>query len=146
LYQWAEAVQYQNGASNTTLPSPAFSGYVKGICPTGWHIPSDIEWDKLISFLGNVAISGNSVKSLSSLWLSTSGNTNRSGFSALPGGKNGGIFGFNYIRTYTSFWSYYANNSSSSSAGEYLLNYNQSVFRLNNTPKSVGNSVRCLKD
>jgi uncharacterized protein (TIGR02145 family)/prepilin-type N-terminal cleavage/methylation domain-containing protein len=41
LYQWAEAVQYQNGATNTTSPSPAFSANVQGICPVGFHIPSD---------------------------------------------------------------------------------------------------------
>ncbi|MEY4866868.1 MAG: hypothetical protein RLY64_1122, partial [Bacteroidota bacterium] len=51
LYQWAEAVQYQNGASNTASPSPAFSGNVKGICPTGWHVPSDGDWCTLTIFL-----------------------------------------------------------------------------------------------
>jgi len=38
LYQWAEAVQYQNDATNTTSPSPAFYRHVLGICPTGWHL------------------------------------------------------------------------------------------------------------
>jgi hypothetical protein len=52
LYQWAEAVQYQNGASNTTSPSPAFTGNVQGICPTGWHVPSDGEWRSLEITLG----------------------------------------------------------------------------------------------
>jgi len=52
LYQWGEAVQYLNGASNTTSPSPAFSGNVQGICPTGSHIPSDNDWKILEVQLG----------------------------------------------------------------------------------------------
>jgi len=39
LYQWAEAVAYTNGATNTTLTNPQFTGNVHGICPTSWHIP-----------------------------------------------------------------------------------------------------------
>ena len=48
LYQWAEAVQYKNGATNATSPSPAFSGNVQGICPTGWHIPTSAEFTNII--------------------------------------------------------------------------------------------------
>ncbi len=43
LYQWGEAVQYQNGATNTSSPSPAFTGNLQGICPAGWHIPTQAE-------------------------------------------------------------------------------------------------------
>jgi len=34
----------KNGATNTTSPSPAFSGNVQGICPNGWHIPTAAEF------------------------------------------------------------------------------------------------------
>jgi len=44
LYQWAEAVQYLNGATNNTSWYPVPTGNVIGICPPGWHIPSDEEW------------------------------------------------------------------------------------------------------
>src|ERR1035437_4695141 len=44
LYQWAEAVQYMNGATNTSSPSPAFTGNIQGICPTGWHLPTNAEY------------------------------------------------------------------------------------------------------
>ncbi|MFH0733617.1 MAG: FISUMP domain-containing protein [bacterium] len=44
LYEWAEAVQYQNGATNSVSPNPMFTGNVQGICPAGWHIPSKDEF------------------------------------------------------------------------------------------------------
>ena len=47
LYQWAETVQYIDGATNTTSPGPPFTGNVQGICPTGWHIPTLSEFSTL---------------------------------------------------------------------------------------------------
>jgi len=52
LYQWAEAVQYLDGATNAFSPSPAFSGDVQGICPADSHIPSDNDWKILEMQLG----------------------------------------------------------------------------------------------
>jgi len=52
LYQWAEAVQYKNGATNTTSPDSAFTGNVQGICPTGWHLPTNDEFTVLLNTLG----------------------------------------------------------------------------------------------
>jgi hypothetical protein len=49
LYQWAEAVQYQNNATNTTSPSPAFYGHVQGICPIGWHLPDTSEYSIILA-------------------------------------------------------------------------------------------------
>jgi uncharacterized protein (TIGR02145 family) len=156
LYQWAEAVQYQNGASNTTSPSPAFTGNVQGICPTGWHVPSDGEFCTLATFLDSTvncsvfgtssSIAGGMLKSISSLWTSpNTGATNSSGFSALPGGyrlANGASF-FN-IGIYAAFWSSY--ESSSSNAIGRGLGYNSSFIDRNTSSKNFGFSVRCLKD
>ena len=44
LYQWAELVQYLNGATNTATWNPVPAGNVQGICPPGWHIPSEPEY------------------------------------------------------------------------------------------------------
>lgn len=52
LYQWAEAVQYLNGASNTTSWNPVPTGNVQGICPAGWHLPSNDEWLAIETTLG----------------------------------------------------------------------------------------------
>ncbi len=155
LYQWAEAVQYQNGASNTTSPNPAFTGNVRGICPTGWHLPSDAEYCTLATFLDASAncsvlgtsssIAGGLLKSTSGLWSSpNTGATNSSGFSALPGGCRGTFGAFYDIGISTYFWS--SSESSSSDAFNRLLYYiNSNIYRGANF-KDDGFSARCTQD
>jgi uncharacterized protein (TIGR02145 family) len=146
LYQWAEAVQYQNGASNTASLSTPFTGNVRGICPTGWHMPSDAEWGTLGTFLGGFSVAGGALKSTSGLW-TTSPNTlatNSSGFSALPGGyrfTNGTIYN---IGSNTYFWS--SSESSSTYAVYRLLGYDYSSIFRNDYYKSFGFSARCTQD
>ena len=53
LYQWAEAIQY-NGATNTAVWSPSEpTGNIRGICPSGWHIPKDSDWTTLSTYLNS---------------------------------------------------------------------------------------------
>ncbi len=155
LYQWAEAVQYQNGASNTASPSPAFSGNIKGICPTGWHLPSDAEYCTLTTFLDASAncsvigtsssIAGGLLKSTSGLWTSpNTGATNSSGFSALPGGYRGTSSSFNYIGVDTGFWS--SSESSSTNAVIRSVGYDLSGIGRGNDGKDYGFSARCTQD
>jgi uncharacterized protein (TIGR02145 family) len=145
LYQWAEAVQYQNGASNTTSPSPAFSGNVKGICPTGWHVPSDPEWNSLEIILGGYSIAGGAMKSISTMWTSpNTGATNSSGFSALPSGYRVSHGPIGYIGLFSDFWS--SSESSLSNAILRHLLYSNSETGRPNYDKKNGYSIRCLKD
>lgn len=62
MYQWAEAVQYRNGATNTTSWSPVPTGNVQGICPAGWHLPADAEWTTLSNSIGGQAYAGGNMK------------------------------------------------------------------------------------
>jgi uncharacterized protein (TIGR02145 family) len=155
LYQWAEAVQYQNGASNTTSPSPAFSGNVKGMCPTGWHVPSDGEWCTLTTFLDSTVDcsatgwsgtdAGGKMKSTSNLWNSpNTGATNSSGFSALPGGLRNTNGLFNNILNEAYFFSS-SNFSSTLSYYRNLRAIENKIFQLQNY-NWFGFTVRCLKD
>jgi uncharacterized protein (TIGR02145 family) len=155
LYQWAEAVQYQNGASNTTSPNPAFTGNVRGICPTGWHMPSDAEYCTLTTFLDatvNCTVYGESgtdaggkMKAVSGLWTSpNTGATNISGFSALPGGSRYTNGSFYDIGNDTYFWS--ASESSATIAIRPGLNYDDSTILRYDDDKNYGSSARCLKD
>jgi uncharacterized protein (TIGR02145 family) len=145
LYQWAEAVQYQNGASNYSSPNPTFTGNVRGICPIGWHIPSEVEWNTLEAGVGGASNAGSALKSTSNLWWSPNiGANNNSGFSALPGGlrSNDGSFYFSGIHAL--FWS----STQSSAIEVYLRNltYDQYLSARNRNPKDLGFSIRCLKD
>jgi uncharacterized protein (TIGR02145 family) len=156
LYQWAEAVQYQNGASNTTSPSPAFSGNVKGVCPNGWHVPSDGDWCTITTFLDstvNCSVigwtgtnAGGRMKSTSSLWNSpNTGATNSSGFSALPVGYLIPGPNFGYIGLVTHYWIPETNISNRSMFRS--LDSGLSTIRRDNSEfKIAGFSIRCLKD
>jgi uncharacterized protein (TIGR02145 family) len=145
LYQWAEAVQYQNGASNSVSPNPAFTGKVRGICPTGWHLPSDAEWGALETFLGGYWVAGGALKSTSGLWTSpNTGATNSSGFSALSSGYRGTNRTFYDISYNSNFWSSFESSSTNAIARD--LGYNNSFIYRDNANKNIGFSIRCLKD
>ena len=58
------------------------------ICPKGWHVPSDKDWDVLVNYLGGSGVAGGKMKEAKTKhWDDTNiGATNLSGFRGLPGG------------------------------------------------------------
>jgi len=77
LYTWHTAMDVPSnyrGASSNANPSG-----VQGVCPDGWHLPSDAEWAVLINFAGENA----GTKLRSSIW----NGADSYGFSALPSGN-----------------------------------------------------------
>ena len=90
----------------------------EGACPDGWHLPSDAEWKELEMHLGmsqeeadnegwRGTDEGNKLKeSGNTHWYSSTGATNSSGFTALPGGSYDLTLEgpFNYIRFHALFW------------------------------------------
>jgi uncharacterized protein (TIGR02145 family) len=82
LYNWATIMNGE--ASSNNIPSG-----VQGICPPGWHVPSDAEWSKLCGQLGGYLIAGGKMKETGFVhWTPpNAGATNESGFTALPGGR-----------------------------------------------------------
>jgi uncharacterized protein (TIGR02145 family) len=73
----------------------------KSVCPTGWHLPSDDEWDILVDYAGGSSTAGTKLKSKSG-WGNNGNGTDQYGFSALPGGfddkdqlyEDGGSFSY----------------------------------------------------
>lgn len=131
LYQWAEAMQDDYGEKS------------RGICPEGWHIPSDAEWSMLIESLGDFAISGYQLKSVTGWYLNGNGNDS-SGFSALPGGDRDYDGTFMNLTRSTAFW------TSTKEGQEYafcrVLGFHfQNVYR-NYYNRSSGFAVRCIKN
>ena len=112
LYNW-KAVMHDTPSSETN-PSG-----VQGICPTGWHVPSDTEWSQLTDYVsdqsqyvyGNIGVAKALADSLG--WYYTAqtvfniqstvyyqmDSNNTTGFSALPTGAflNGVIFNANIL-------------------------------------------------
>jgi uncharacterized protein (TIGR02145 family) len=134
LYQWAEAVQYKNGATNTTSPSPAFTGNVQGICPSGWHIPTYAEMQTLATTVGN---DGNSLKAVGQ-----GTGTNTSGFSALLAGYRSIYGGFNDLGPFADFWS----STEGSASSVYYMSLGSYINFYVGYGKGGGFSVRCLND
>jgi len=134
LYQWDEMMQY------TTTPG------VQGICPAGWHLPTDGELTTLTDFLGGESVAGGKMKETGTVhWQSpNTGATNESGFTALPGGLRHTIGSCNDLTSYAYFW------SSSESNSNYvwyrsLLYFEADVYRFY-YDKIRGFSVRCVQD
>jgi uncharacterized protein (TIGR02145 family) len=163
---WAAAI---TGARTVYGGSSPVTGYVstygylynwyavadpKGLCPIGWHVPTDAEWTNLIQFIDPLALAtgpypqsstaGTVMKEMSSLWTTDLG-TNTSGFSALPGGVRFGFGGFTAISTSALFWSATDNPPSNFPWFRELVFVDGSVGRDANL-KSAGLSVRCLKN
>ncbi len=121
------------------------------LCPTGWHVPTDIEWHQLVLFLDQSAVisnpeslvAGNKLKeSGTNHWQSpNSGATNESGFTALPGGMRDINGAFSRIGTSGFWW-----GSDISTVWYRDLDFNYAgVIRVSPSKKN-GLSVRCLKD
>ncbi len=159
LYTWAAAM---NGAvSSTANPSG-----VQGVCPTGWHLPSDAEWTQMENYLADNGHNYDGTtgggpdkiaKSLASTsgWNSSSttgavGNTdfpayrNKSGFTALPGGYRHYYGTCDDIGNSGNWWS--ATEGSTNFGWYRGMNYNNSFIGSYNDRKEVGFSVRCLRD
>jgi len=146
LYQWGEMVQYLNGATNTTSWNPVPTGNVQGICPTGWHLPSDPEWTTLTTYLGGASVAGGPMKENGTThWYTpNTGATNSSGFTALPGGYRSYNGTFNYLTYSGLFWS--ASEYSTTYAWDRSLSYSYADVNATDYNKSYGFSVRCLQN
>jgi uncharacterized protein (TIGR02145 family) len=116
------------------------------ICPTGWHIPTEPEWNSLFNSIGGIFVAGEKMTYTgSSLWTSLFTIVdNSSGFTAIPGGYRSRLNTFFGIGVVAQFWGSSVNPSNSNRAWHfYIENGGISGSYLD---KSFGNSIRCLKD
>jgi uncharacterized protein (TIGR02145 family) len=134
LYQWNELMQYVTTEG------------VKGICPSGWHIPTDAEWTTLTDFLGGESIAGGQMKEAGTAhWASpNTGATNSTGFTALPSGSrddNGGFYDLVYEER---FWS--STEYSSTGAWVRYVKYDDEDLSKAGHHKIFGFAARCVKN
>jgi uncharacterized protein (TIGR02145 family) len=143
---------YEHKNENLTTYGYLYNGFAtsdkRGICPDGWHVPSDTEWSVVTDVLGGPAVAGGKMKSTgTNYWqLPNEGATNESGFSALAGGYRDLDGKFNLARSNAFFWS--ASEEGSSAAWYFYLYYYSGISNIffNFNIKNVGASVRCIKD
>lgn len=135
LYNWQAAM---NGAVQSEL-NP--SG-VQGVCPDGWHLPSQAEWNILSSFAGYQG-GGNLKSTGTDLWQEpNSGATNITGFNGYPGGNRSRNH-FDRINLGGYWWT-----TSGSMNDTYFksLSNNSLFLASGNFGKEYGFSVRCIKN
>ena len=115
-------------------------------CPDGWHLPSDAEWTELTDYLGGKSVAGGKLKETGTThWASpNTGATNETGFTALPGGYRSSYGDFYYIRYYGYWWS--STEGIASYAWNRYLNFGNSSVNKDYDYRSVGFSVRCVRD
>jgi uncharacterized protein (TIGR02145 family) len=140
LYEWNEAMQYTTSEG------------AQGICPAGWHLPSDEEFTLLTYFLGGPGVAGGQMKSTGTLEDGTglwhepnTGATNESGLTGLPAGYrvfNDGML--IHLGVSANFWSsteYYPDW-----AWLLYLWYENEYSHRDYGVKESGCSIRCVKD
>lgn len=119
----------------------------QGVCPDGWHLPTNAEWSVLINYLGGASNAGGMLKETGTLhWQSPNiGATNEVGFTALPGGGRDDSDGSFYsITLFNAWWS--ATPDFDSYAWFYDLRTDETELYSSSSNKSYGLSVRCVKD
>ena len=156
IYNWEAAMQ--NNASSDAIPSG-----VQGVCPDGWHLPSDQEWQLLEQTIGisaeeaalenwNGTNEGAKLAFQSYLWkkgaLTSDEAFGTSGFNALPAGDRTWddesiFFG---IGLYGTWWSstYFSNKKDN--IWTRYIQFDRKDIRRGGTWKWNGNSVRCVKN
>ena len=115
------------------------------ICPNGWHLPNQTEWETLSTTAGGMSIAGKNLKTTgTTYWDPPSNGTDLYGFSALPGGRayeNGNYY---HLTEVACFWSSDENNSSTS--WYYEIHYDSETLFKYNIDKARQHSVRCIQD
>ena len=150
---WGARCDYENDTSHPHGYGKLYNGYAvddsRGLCPSGWHVPTDEEWTDLEDYIISQGFSsgteGKALKSTSG-WEYDGNGTDDFGFSALPGGARyyDGTFYVFAAGYYGKWWC-----SSSSSGGSAMLRYlsiYSTDFEWTIYNQHSGFSVRCLRD
>ena len=157
FYTWAAAMDSvgewsanDKGCGFDVVCSPTYP--VRGVCPEGWHLPTEAEFKALFTAVGGTQDAKNEVlwnnvgKMLKSIsgWKSSGNGTDAYAFSALPAGIKYNDRNFSFEGYLAYFWS--STEYDSYNAYYMYLDSNDDDVHLGNRYKNYGFSVRCVKD
>lgn len=114
------------------------------LCPEGWHIPTDEEWNILTEYLGGPEVAGGKMKSKSAWELPNLGATNESGFNAIPSGFRMRTGEFQWNKTNGFWWS--ATSDHLSVAQNRSLFHGKESINEATSNRDTALSCRCIKD
>ena len=146
LYNWATAMSLPSSCNSSSCSSQIQSPH-RGICPLGWHLPNQAEWNTLSSYVqSNSGCSSCDAAKLKakSGWNNDGNGTDDYEFSALPGGGGYSSGSFYGVGSNGYWWSASERKDLSGSAYSRLMDSNNGL--LGSYDKSYLFSVRCLKD
>ncbi len=146
---------YDDLSANVSIYGRLYNWYAvndaRGVCPTGWHVPTDAEWSTLETALGGSVGAGMKMKESGTIamgngqWMTGyEPATNESGFSAQPGGYRYFSGTYNGQTAWANFWT--NTETGPGYAWDRELFYNNSNSNRVAIDKHTGFSVRCLKD
>lgn len=144
---WAS---YDNNALNIAAFGMLYNGFAaedpRGLCPSGWRIPTDTDWMLLTEHLGGESEAGGKLKSTGTkVWNNPNvAATDEVGFSALPAGYRFRNGMFDHIGSGAYWWT--AADSSASVMTYRMAHYDYADLSWNRSSKSTGYSVRCVKE
>ena len=142
LYTWYSAVRVPEN-DNTTEPTKV-AGYVQGLCPTGWHIPTVAEMNR-------ITVHPTKVLNTTDFWLTPNDYNNETGFSAHGAGLAtivGGEPFYSNLLGWTNFWSDTKETTTTGSpvATTLELSYFCATPKVHSIfPREKGLSVRCVR-
>ena len=155
---WGATAVYEELAANLETYGRLYNWFAvddeRGLCPSGWHVPTDSEWKTMEMALGMSEVDANGTglrgtdqgtqMKTTYGWNSGANGTNSSGFSGLPGGYRDQNQTFAGVPTSGNWWCSAPNGSAKWYRGLSTDN-GELVFRGTN-PERSGFSVRCIQD
>ena len=143
LYNWPAAMAGAEGSN--TNPSG-----VQGICPDGWHLPSEAEWVQLTNFVRtpDIADAANKLKETGDdYWINPSlGTTNEFGFSARGGGSRQGTGDLYFNLRRLGHWLTTTEAEGGIQFRAAWMQDDSPAGGYNQGNKDFGASIRCVKD
>lgn len=138
---------YANDSSNMKTHGLLYNWFAVNdsakLCPNGWHVPSETDWNTLEETLGGTTVAGGKMKD-TTLWTNSFGGTNESGFKGLPSGCRTNKGTYNSFGFYGLWWT--STENYATYAWYRGINYNSTDLFRHYYYKRYGFSVRCLKD
>ncbi len=122
----------------------------RGICPKGWHVPTDKEWNIMINEFKGIHLAGGKLKSTATVpddhprWINPNANaTDEIEFSAVPGGIRTPDGEFKFLGSFGAYWT--NSETHGENAWKYGMSYNDSKIYRHRRDKNYGYSVRCVR-
>lgn len=115
----------------------------RNVCPTGWHVATDADWNAMVGVLGENAVA--KLKATEG-WPEGSNGTNESGFNALPGGfGNSGNY-FDRVGQYAYWWITSVTPNAAITPQRAIFYFENQVRPFAAEKSSNYQSVRCVKN